>query len=46
LHPDDVADYVAAAVAELERRAGETDLPSDERELVDRARINKISGRR
>jgi hypothetical protein len=36
VHPDDVADYVADAVAELERRAGETDLPIDALELRDR----------
>lgn len=35
MHPDDVADYVADAVAELERRAGDTALPIDDLELRD-----------
>jgi hypothetical protein len=39
VHPDDVADYVADAVAELERRAGVTDLPIDELELRDRIEL-------
>jgi hypothetical protein len=39
VHPDDVADYVADAVAELERRVGETDLPIDELELRDRIEL-------
>jgi hypothetical protein len=39
MHPDDVADYVANAAAELERRAGETDLPIEELELRDRTEL-------
>jgi hypothetical protein len=39
VHPDDVADYVAEAVAELERRVGQTDLPIDELELRRRTEL-------
>lgn len=39
MHPDDVADYVADAVAELERRVGEADLPIDDLELRDRIEL-------
>src|SRR5438477_3013556 len=39
MHPDDVADYVADAVAELERRVGEADLPINDLELRDRTEL-------
>lgn len=39
MHPDDVADYVADAVAELERRVAQADLPIDDVELRDRTEL-------